>query len=67
MSNQVSDTSALANMKTAITNLHNENLTMDMKINILNQSLLRYLHDNDEYKQSATEAMGDTSMYEEVL
>ena len=54
-------------MKTAITNLHNENLTMDMKINILNQSLLRYLHDNDEYKQSATEAMGDTSMYEEVL
>lgn len=67
LSNQVSDTSALANMKTAITNLHNENLTMDMKINILNQSLLRYLHDNDEYKQSATEAMGDTSMYEEVL
>lgn len=67
LSNAVNDTSALGNMKLAIQKIQNENLTMDMKINILNHSLLKYLHDGDNYKVAATEGPSDNSMYEEVL
>ena len=67
LSKTVNDTAALANMKQAIQKLQNDNLTMDMKINILNHSYLKYLHDSDNFKGSADVPVSDTSMYEEVL
>ena len=67
LSRAVSDTSALGNMKQSIQKLQNESLTMDMKINILNHSLLKYLHDSDNFKAVANDGPNDTSMYEEVL
>ncbi|MCQ2817965.1 MAG: hypothetical protein MJ252_11930 [archaeon] len=67
MSNQVSDTSALGNMKQAINTLQSESLTMDMKINILNHSYLKYMHDTDNYKNAGNEALSESGMYEEVF
>lgn len=67
LSNAVNDTSSLGNMKQSIQNIQNESLTLDMKINILNHSLLKYLHDGDTYKTLQTEGPSDSSMYEEVL
>ena len=54
-------------MKQSIQNIQNESLTLDMKINILNDSLLKYLYDGDTYKALQTEGPNDSSIYEEVL
>ena len=68
LSQKISDTSALGNTKQAIQNLQNENISMDMKINILNHSLLKYTLESDLGKiQFQTDTNNDTSMYEEVL
>ena len=67
LSNAVNDTSSLGNMKQSSQNIQNESLTLDMKINILNDSLLKYLHDGDTYKALQTEGPNDSSIYEEVL
>lgn len=66
VSDAVSDSSTLGNMKQAIQKLQSENLTMDMKINILNHSYLKYLHETDNIKV-ATETLNDSNMYEEVF
>ena len=68
LSQKISDTSALGNTKQAIQNLQNENITMDMKINILNHSLLKYTLESDLGKiQLQTEGNNDASMFEDVL
>ena len=69
LSNKISDTKALGNTKQAITNLQNEAITMDMKINILNHSLLKYTFKNDLKgdKNDNNNNVNDQSMYEEVL
>ena len=69
LSKKISDTKALGNTKQAITNLQNEAINMDMKINILNHSLLKYTFKNDlkSDKNDNNNNVNDQSMYEEVL
>ena len=67
LTNVVSDTSALGNMKQSIQKLQGETLTLDMKINILNHSYLKYLHEVDSLKGSGADALNDSNMYEEVF
>ena len=71
LSKKVNDTSSLGNTKQAIQNLQNENIGLDMKINILNHSILKFTIDPDIMKLiNATNEVNnanDTSMYEEVL
>ena len=67
MSNTVNDTAALGNMKQAIQKLQSESLTMDMKINILNHSYLKYLHETDNYKPSNAEVLNESNNFEEVF
>lgn len=70
LSKKISDTTSLGNTKQAIQNLQNENITLDMKINILNHSILKFTLDSDIMKlinSSNENNANDTSMYEEVL
>ena len=71
LSKKISDTSKLGNVKQAIQNLQNENISLDMKINILNHSILKYTIDPEIMKliNSVNENnnVDDTSMYEEVV
>ena len=68
LSKKISDTSALANTKQAIANLQNETINMDMKINILNHSLLKYTFKSDlKGDKNDNNNVNDQSMYEEVL
>jgi len=70
LSKKISDTSKIGNIKQAIQNLQNENITLDMKINILNHSILKYTIDPEIMKMinSVNENnVDDTSMYEEVV
>ena len=70
LSKKISDTSKLGNVKQAIQNLQNENISLDMKINILNHSILKYTIDPEIMKMinSVSEnKVDDTSMYEEVV
>ena len=71
LSKKINDTSSLGNTKQAIQNLQNENIGLDMKINILNHSILKFTLDPDIMKliNATTEVntANDTSMYEEVL
>ena len=71
LSKKISDTSKLGNVKQAIQNLQNENISLDMKINILNHSILKYTIDPEIMKliNSVNENNNadDTSMYEEVV
>ena len=69
---KISDTSKLGNIKQAMQNLQNENISLDMKINILNHSILNYTIDPEIMKliNSVNENINnvdDASMYEEVL
>ena len=72
LSKKISDTSKVGNTKQAILNLQNENISLDMKINILNHSILKYTLDPDINKMINTNSeqvgvVDDTSMYEEVV
>ncbi len=71
LSKKISDTSKLGNVKQAIQNLQNENISLDMKINILNHSILKYTIDPEIMKMvnslSDNTKADDTSMYEEVV
>ena len=72
LSKKISDTSKVGNIKQAIVNLQNENISLDMKIHILNHSILKYTLDPDINKiiNTNNEQVGvvdDTSMYEEVV
>ena len=72
LSKKISDTSKVGNTKQAILNLQNENISLDMKINILNHSILKYTLDPDMNKMINTNneqsgVVDDTSMYEEVV
>ena len=72
LSKKISDTSKVGNVKQAIVNLQNENISLDMKIHILNHSILKYTLDPDINKiiNTNNEQVGvvdDTSMYEEVV
>ena len=72
LSKKISDTSKLGNIKQAMQNLQNENISLDMKINILNHSILKYTIDPEIMKliNSVNENINnvdDTSMYEEVV
>jgi len=72
LSKKISDTSKVGNIKQAILNLQNENISLDMKINILNHSILKYTLDPDMNKMINTNneqsgVVDDTSMYEEVV
>ena len=70
-SKKISDTSKLGNVKQAIQNLQNENISLDMKINILNHSILKYVVDPEIMKMvnsvNENNNVDDTSMYEEVV
>ena len=71
LSKKISDTSKLGNVKQAIQNLQNENISLDMKINILNHSILKYTIDPEIMKMinsfNDNSNVDDTSMYEEVV
>ena len=72
LSKKISDTSKLGNVKQAIQNLQNENISLDMKINILNHSILKYTIDPEIMKMISSfndnsNNVDDTSMYEEVV
>ena len=72
LSKKISDTSKLGNVKQAIQNLQNENISLDMKINILNHSILKYTIDPEIMKMISSfndnnNNADDTSMYEEVV
>ena len=72
LSKKISDTSKLGNVKQAIQNLQNENISLDMKINILNHSILKYTIDPEIMKMISSFSdnnnnVDDTSMYEEVV
>jgi hypothetical protein len=70
LSKTISDTTKLQNTKAAIQNLQNESITLDMKINILNHSLLKYALDpelNRIVNGSEENNVGDASMFEDVL
>ena len=71
LSKKISDTSKLGNVKQAIQNLQNENISLDMKINILNHSILKYVVDPEIMKMvnsvNENNNVDDTSMYEEVV
>ena len=72
LSKKISDTSKLGNVKQAIQNLKNENISLDMKINILNHSFLKYTIDPEIMKlinsfNENNNNVDDTSMYEEVV
>ena len=71
LSKKISDTSKLGNVKQAIQNLQNENISLDMKINVLNHSILKYIVDPEIMKMinsvSENNNVDDTSMYEEVV
>ena len=71
LSKKISDTSKLGNIKQAIQNLQNENIGLDMKINILNHSILKYTIDPEIMKMinsvNENNNVDDTSMYEEVV
>ena len=71
LSKKISDTSKMGNVKQAIQNLQNENISLDMKINILNHSILKYTIDPEIMKMvnslSDNTKADDTSMYEEVV
>ena len=72
LSKKISDTSKLGNVKQAIQNLQNENISLDMKINILNHSILKYTIDPEIMKMinsfnENNNNVDDTSMYEEVV
>ena len=71
LSKKISDTSKMGNIKQAIQNLQNENISLDMKINILNHSILKYTIDPEIMKMinslSDNTKADDTSMYEEVV
>ena len=71
LSKKISDTSKMGNVKQAIQNLQNENISLDMKINILNHSILKYTIDPEIIKMinsvSENNNLDDTSMYEEVV
>ena len=62
----------MGNVKQAIQNLQNENISLDMKINILNHSILKYTIDPEIMKlinsfNDNNANVDDTSMYEEVV
>ena len=72
LSKKISDTSKLGNIKQAMQNLQNENISLDMKINILNHSILKYTIDPEIMKlvnsfNDNNNNVDDTSMYEEVV
>ena len=71
LSKKISDTSKLGKVKQAIQNLQNENISLDMKINILNHSILKYTIDPEIMKMinsvNENNNVDDTSMYEEVV
>ena len=72
LSKKISDTSKLGNIKQAMQNLQNENISLDMKINILNHSILKYTIDPEIMKlinsvNDNVNNVDDTSMYEEVV
>ena len=72
LSKKISDTSKLGNVKKAIQNLQNENISLDMKINILNHSILKYTVDPEIMKMISSfnennNDVNDNSMYEEVV
>ena len=71
LSKKISDTSKLGKVKQAIQNLQNENIGLDMKINILNHSILKYTIDPEIMKMinsvNENNNVDDTSMYEEVV
>ena len=71
LSKKISDTSKLGNIKQAMQNLQNENISLDMKINILNHSILKYTIDPEIMKMinsfNDNNNVDDTSMYEEVV
>ena len=71
LSKKISDTSKLGKVKQAIQNLQNENISLDMKINVLNHSILKYIVDPEIMKMvnsvNENNNVDDTSMYEEVV
>jgi len=73
LSKKISDTSKVGIIKQAIQNLQNENISLDMKISILNHSILKYTIDPDIMKLISSNnennaVMDDPSLiYEEVV
>lgn len=68
ISKSVSDTSSMTNFKLNIQKLQSESLTMDMKIQILNHSILKYklYFLKTQNNPNVNEGI-DTSMFDESL
>jgi hypothetical protein len=66
ISKSVSDTSSVAKIKNGIQKLLSESLSMDLKINILNHSILKYRQFTLRYHPVSSDGL-DTSMFDELL
>jgi len=66
LSKSISDTTSMSNMKQAIQKLQSESITFDMKIHILNHSILKYKLNSVNVQASKSEGL-DTSIFDELL
>jgi len=67
ISKQISDTSSLSNIKGAIAKLQSEAISYDMKIHILNHSILKNRQMSLRYHAGSSEEGLDTSRFDELL
>ncbi len=67
ISKSISDTSSVSNFKQGIQKLHSEALSVDMKIHILNHSILKYRQFSLRYIHPVNSEGIDTSMFDELL
>ena len=67
ISKSISDTSSISNFKQGIQKLHSEALNVDMKIHILNHSILKHRQFTLRYVNPVYSEGIDTSMFDELL
>jgi hypothetical protein len=67
ISKSISDTSSISNFKNGIQKLQSEALSVDMKIHILNHSILKYRQFSMRYNPSSNNEGLDASMFDELL
>ena len=66
LSKSISDTSSISNMKQGIQKLQSESISLDMKIHILNHSILKYKLNSVNVQVNNNEGL-DTSIFDELL
>ncbi len=67
MSKSISDTTSISNMKQAIQKLQSESVAFDMKIHILNHSILKYKLNSVNVQVTNNNEGLDTSIFDELL